>query len=150
MSRSVVVDRRTLPGPGRPDPSSEDRWWALRLTLPDVEVVRIREMYCLVYEYDVDAERRTEFERTYGATGEWAAIFRQAEGYLGTNLYREVGSDTGRYVLVDRWAGKDAFLDFKVKYSSEYERFAQQATSLYRHEWFLGGMSALPDTGIAT
>ena len=42
-------------------------------------------MICSVFA-TTSTRRAPDFERVYGADGEWARYFRGAEGYLGTEL----------------------------------------------------------------
>ena len=72
-------------------------------------------MYVIVWEYEVGPEHAAAFEALYGADGDWARLFRWAEGYVETRLYR----DTARpmlYLTIDRWLSRAA-----------YEAFAQTA-----------------------
>ena len=45
-------------------------------------------MLALVFVYD--ARNADEFERVYGPEGEWTAFFRGCDGYVGTELLRDV------------------------------------------------------------
>ena len=55
-----------------------------------------------VWEYDVPETSRTEFERTYGAAGDWVQLFLSSDGFRGTELFVSL-SDPGRYLTVDRF-----------------------------------------------
>jgi heme-degrading monooxygenase HmoA len=71
----------------------------------------------LVFSYQVhDA---AEFERVYGAAGEWAEFFREGRGYMGTELLRDVETP-GRYLVIDRWESADAYNAFVAERQSEY------------------------------
>ncbi|WP_406302059.1 antibiotic biosynthesis monooxygenase [Streptomyces sp. NBC_00879] len=97
-------------------------------------------MYVLMYEYDVDATRHSEFERVYGSAGDWADLFRTSPGYLGTDLFRRVDETGDRYLVVDRWSSEQAFLAFKASFGAQYERFSNQTRGLYRAEVRLGAV----------
>jgi len=43
-------------------------------------------MYIIVWEYTVRDGHEAEFEKTYGPNGDWEQLFKQGEGYLGTDL----------------------------------------------------------------
>jgi heme-degrading monooxygenase HmoA len=58
-----------------------------------------------------------EFERIYGATGDWAKLFARAPGYLGTELLR---AGDGSYLTLDRWQDQASFDAFKRAYGDEY------------------------------
>jgi heme-degrading monooxygenase HmoA len=72
----------------------------------------------LVFSYEVVREA-AEFERVYGMDGEWAELFRQGRGYVGTELLRDVEAPT-RYLVVDRWESADAYNAFIAANREEY------------------------------
>ncbi len=43
-------------------------------------------MHVIVWEFQVKPERLGEFCAAYGPGGEWAMLFRLADGYEGTDL----------------------------------------------------------------
>lgn len=94
-------------------------------------------MISVVFEYEVDAESRAEFERVYGSDGEWARFFRGGEGYLGTELHR----DGARYLLIDRWTSEAAYAAFLAAHAAEYERRSQETAPLYRSETRIGSFA---------
>jgi heme-degrading monooxygenase HmoA len=65
----------------------------------------------IFWEYQVEDHRRSEFEEAYGAGGDWARLFRNASGYLGSRLLHDVG-DARAYLTIDAWADRDAFEAF--------------------------------------
>jgi heme-degrading monooxygenase HmoA len=71
----------------------------------------------LVFSYEV--RETAEFERVYGADGEWAEFFRQGRGYIGTELLRDVEAP-GRYLVIDRWESADAYNAFVAERREEY------------------------------
>jgi quinol monooxygenase YgiN len=69
-------------------------------------------MYMRVWEYKVEAGQVDDFIAAYGPAGASARLFARAEGYGGTELFRDVDK-AGRFLTVDRWADAarwDAFL----------------------------------------
>ena len=64
----------------------------------------------MIWEYEVNAGAEAAFEALYGTEGAWVALFREYDGYVGTELLRR---EDGRYLTIDRWrseAAYDAFL----------------------------------------
>jgi len=89
----------------------------------------------LVFSYEVrDTE---EFERAYGAEGEWAQFFKQGQGYIGTELLRDVEAP-GRYLVVDRWESADAYNAFASEQRDEYMRRVDDTRFYYEQELRLG------------
>jgi len=89
----------------------------------------------LVFRYEVrDA---AEFERVYGAEGEWAQFFRRGHGYIGTELLRDV-EEPDRYLVIDRWESSDAYNAFLAEHGAEYLRRADEAHIHYVQELRFG------------
>ena len=92
-------------------------------------------MIALVFSYD--ASDRGEFERVYGAEGEWAQFFRAGRGYIGTELLRDV-EQPGRYLVVDRWESREAYNDFVAANREEYMRRVDENAFRYDSELRIG------------
>jgi heme-degrading monooxygenase HmoA len=89
----------------------------------------------LVFSYE--AREAAEFERVYGPEGEWAAFFAGGAGYLGTELLRDVEAP-GRYLVIDRWASRDAYRAFVEEHRDEYMRRVDETVFHYDQELRLG------------
>jgi len=89
----------------------------------------------LVFSYEVrDAEA---FEAAYGADGDWAQFFRQARGYIGTELLRDVETPS-RYLVVDRWETAEAYNVFAAERREEYMRRVDDTRFHYEQELRFG------------
>jgi heme-degrading monooxygenase HmoA len=93
--------------------------------------------YHLVWEFETDPERRADFEAAYGPDGLWVALFRQADGYLGTELLREVGGAC-RYVTIDRWSSRGAYDSFRLRHAVAHAALDARCQALTMREVFLG------------
>jgi heme-degrading monooxygenase HmoA len=62
-------------------------------------------MYVVLWRFRPLVGRESEFERAYGSSGDWAHLFRQGDGYLGTELLRR-SDDSREYLTLDRWASR--------------------------------------------
>ena len=92
-------------------------------------------MIALVFSYEVrDAE---QFEAVYGPGGDWAAFFKDARGYIGTELLRDVEIPS-RYLVVDRWESADAYNTFAGEHRDEYMRRVDDTRYMYDQELRLG------------
>jgi heme-degrading monooxygenase HmoA len=74
-----------------------------------------------VWEYEVATERIDAFIAAYGVDGDWAQLFRQARGHLGTELYRRI-DDPSRFATVDRWTDEAAWHGFLEEHGEAYGR----------------------------
>ena len=86
-------------------------------------------MIALVFAYETD--EAAPFEDVYGVNGPWAAFFRDAEGYVGTELLRDV-EQRGRYLVVDRWESREAYNVFVEANREAYMRRVDDTA--FRHE----------------
>jgi heme-degrading monooxygenase HmoA len=75
-------------------------------------------MIAILWTYDVRPEAAAAFESAYGADGDWAALFRRAAFYLGTELLRGPGCS---YLTIDRWRTTADFEAFMAAFRAEYE-----------------------------
>ena len=94
-------------------------------------------MYEIFWEYEVRPEQVAAFERLYGADGEWARLFRQADGYVETLLFRDTDRPT-RYLTVDRWQSRAAFDAFVDAANSAYAALDRLGGALTVREHRLG------------
>lgn len=94
-------------------------------------------MHFIFWEYMVRTGRETEFEKIYGSSGDWVKLFKQAEGYLGTDLLRDIEIPL-RYITIDRWDSSAAFDLFQEKHHDEYKAIDARCESLTEREARIG------------
>ena len=99
--------------------------------------------YSSIWEFHVRRECEAEFEKLYGPAGEWARLFEKGEGYLGTELWRDVRVG-GRYVTIDYWSSQDAYGAFRERFREAYERLDEHCERLTERELPLGEFSSGP------
>ena len=96
-------------------------------------------MYAVVWEYEVRPEHAAAFEALYGADGDWARLFRQADGCVETRLYR----DTARpmlYLTIDRWLSRAAYEAFARAAGPAYAALDRRGDALTVRERRLGAI----------
>ena len=91
-----------------------------------------------VWEYDVPETSRAEFERTYGAGGDWAQLFSSSEGFRGTELFASL-SVPGRYLTVDRFTDELSWRTFLADHRDAYARLDATTEGLTTNERELAG-----------
>jgi heme-degrading monooxygenase HmoA len=97
-------------------------------------------MFAIAFSYE--ARDPEDFERAYGPSGEWAAFFEGAPGYVGTELLREV-DNPGRYLLIDRWERREDFERFAAERQGEYFRRSEDSAVHYLQELRLGAYESV-------
>ena len=60
-------------------------------------------MVAVVWQFETLPERSEEFERFYGADGEWTKLSRRSRSFLGSSFLKDLGSPS-RYLLVEYWS----------------------------------------------
>lgn len=105
-------------------------------------------VYALVWEFRPRAGREEDFERAYGPEGDWARLFRRAEGYLGTELLRDGADSAGpRYLTIDRWSSREAHEAFLRAHQAAYEALDRACEGLSDRESFLGCFESVEPAG---
>lgn len=91
----------------------------------------------IVWEFQVEVDARTQFEKIYGPNGEWAQLFRHSGGYRGTTLLQDADRP-GRYLTIDRWTSREALQEFKKDHHAEYEALDERCEDLTEREVCIG------------
>ena len=98
-------------------------------------------MYEIFWEYEVHPEQAAAFESLYGAGGDWASLFREADGYVETLLFRDTDRPT-RYLTIDRWRSRAAFDAFVESAGPAYAALDRWGDALTVSERRLGAIDA--------
>jgi heme-degrading monooxygenase HmoA len=96
-------------------------------------------MYAIFWEYEVRPDQVAAFEALYGADGDWARLFRRADGYLETRLFRDTARPT-HYLTVDRWLSRAAYEAFARASGSDYTALDRRGDALTVRERRLGSL----------
>ena len=78
-------------------------------------------MHIIIWEFAVREEHIQEFSAACGSNGDWANLFRRAEGYLGTELLRS-SDDVNKFLTVDRWENAACFEIFQERFGADYKK----------------------------
>jgi len=93
-------------------------------------------VYVIVWEFEPKAGQEQEFERTYAADGDWAALFKRSLEFRGTELLRPAAGR--RYLTIDRWSSAGAFAEFRDRWQADYAALDRACETLTEHEALLG------------
>ena len=99
--------------------------------------------YLAIWEFEIKAASRAQFEEIYGADGAWAQLFRQNPDYRGTKLLRDLARP-GRYLTLDYWPSRESFSSFKQAHAAEYATLDRQCESLTEREGMVGEFEEAP------
>ena len=98
--------------------------------------------YVIVWEFRPRPGAEARFEEAYGADGVWAKLFRQAEGFWGTELVRDE-RDQHRFLTMDCWESRQAYEAFRAAHQSEYEVLDAECEELTESEKEIGKLERL-------
>jgi heme-degrading monooxygenase HmoA len=94
-------------------------------------------MYVIVWEFTVRPDSEEAFTKLYGPVGEWVALFRDAPGYLGTELLR-ADDGSARYLTVDRWRSAADSAKFRRTVAVAYAALDAEGEALTEAERYIG------------
>ena len=94
------------------------------------------------WSYEVLPDHQAAFVAAYGPDGAWTRLFRLADGYLDTRLYRDHRAPD-RFVTIDRWSSADAFDVFRKAHAAEFEALDRECARWTRSETELGRFAEL-------
>ncbi|MCA1563676.1 MAG: antibiotic biosynthesis monooxygenase [Acidobacteria bacterium] len=60
-------------------------------------------MVAVVWQIEVRPDKSAEFERFYGADGDWTKLSRRSRSFLGSSFLRDIVAET-RYLIVEYWS----------------------------------------------
>jgi quinol monooxygenase YgiN len=86
-------------------------------------------MIAVMWRFDVKEGREKEFERLYGADGEWTALNRQTRSYLGSSFLRDQ-NEPFRYLLVEYWSEMLVYEQHRASRLAGIETFEQLRAEL--------------------
>lgn len=98
--------------------------------------------YMVMWEFQVQAEVRARFEEAYGTSGVWARLFGSGEGYVSTELIRDM-ERAGRYITMDFWVSREAFEKFRQENADRYHALDAECEELTENEKKIGEFERL-------
>ena len=102
------------------------------------------QQYTYIWEYEVYPHADAEFRRHYGSQGSWVELFRQAPGYVGTQLFRD-RDRCYRYVTVDTWESEAAHADFRRRLATAFAELDRRCEQFTARETRIGHFAPIRD-----
>jgi len=99
-------------------------------------------MIAIMWQFDVNNGRETEFEQLYGADGEWTAMNRQSRSYLGSSFLRDQNRSS-RYIIVEYWSEMIVYEQHRTYRSAAIASFEARRTVVVESIEPLGIFTAL-------
>lgn len=98
--------------------------------------------YMIIWEFRPRKGEEARFEEVYGPQGVWAKFFECGEGFVRTELTRDLKTP-GRYLTLDLWVSKQAYDTFRGAHLAEYQAIDQRCEALTEEEMELGTFERL-------
>lgn len=93
--------------------------------------------FVVVWEFRVRPEAKERFEMVYGASGDWAALFRQSADYVRTDLLRDP-ADSLVFRTHDYWTSREAYDHFRQQHAAEYKAIDSRCEAMTESELEIG------------
>jgi quinol monooxygenase YgiN len=93
-------------------------------------------VFQILWQFETAAADSARFLEAYGPAGPWVAFFRQATGYLGTDLFSSTAAPL-QFLTLDRWDSRAAYEAFRRERSAEYSAIDAACEGLTTVERFL-------------
>jgi heme-degrading monooxygenase HmoA len=99
--------------------------------------------YVRVWRFRPSANCIAAFEEAYGPEGDWARLFRTADGFLGTTLLKGDGEPV-EYLTLDRWVSREAYERFRHEQDASITALDRSCEMLTALEQEIGSFDELP------
>jgi quinol monooxygenase YgiN len=93
-------------------------------------------VFHILWQFETTAAQSAPFVDVYGPSGPWVALFRQASGYLGTELFSSTAAPLN-FLTLDHWESRAAYEAFRRERSAEYSAIDAECEGLTTRERFL-------------
>jgi quinol monooxygenase YgiN len=96
----------------------------------------------VVWQFDIRPGAAEDFERFYGADGDWTRMSRRSRSFLGSSFLRDMGTES-RYLLVEYWGEMVVYEKHVADFSDELHALEQERERLVEHMETIGVFTAL-------
>lgn len=105
-------------------------------SIPEAHVVAV------VWNFEIVPEQGEEFERFYGADGEWTALSRRSRSFLGSSFLKDIARPE-RYLLVEYWSEMLVYEKHLADFDDELDRLVEERERFVVKMEALGVFTAL-------
>ena len=99
-------------------------------------------MVAVVWQLMVHQQRDEDFERFYGADGEWTKLSRRSRSFLGSSFLKDLAAP-GRYLLIEYWSEMLVYEKHVADFDTQLKTLEEQRKSFAVSVESLGLFSAL-------
>ena len=99
-------------------------------------------MVAVVWQFDIQPEMTADFERLYGADGDWTKLSRRSRSFLGSSFLRDIGTEN-RYLLVEYWGEMVVYEKHLADFNDELQALEKERERLVERMETIGVFTAL-------
>ncbi|HXW03598.1 MAG TPA: hypothetical protein VD833_00080 [Vicinamibacterales bacterium] len=99
-------------------------------------------MVAVVWQFETVPDRSEDFERFYGADGEWTKLSRRSRSFLGSSFLRDLAAPA-RYLLVEYWSEMVVYEKHLADFDDEVKVLEDQRQRFLVRAEALGVFTAL-------
>lgn len=99
-------------------------------------------MVAVVWQFETVPDRSEEFERFYGANGEWTRLSRRSRSFLGSSFLKDLAAPS-RYLLVEYWSEMLVYEKHLADFDDEMRQLEERRQQFLLRAEPLGVFSAL-------
>jgi hypothetical protein len=96
----------------------------------------------VVWQFEIIPDQGEQFERFYGADGEWTAVSRRSRSFLGSSFLKDLAHPE-RYLLVEYWSEMLVYERHLVDFGNDVRELEEQRQRFVVRMEALGVFSAL-------
>ena len=82
-------------------------------------------MVAVVWNFEILPDQGEEFERFYGADGDWTKMSRRSRSFLGSSFLKDVAHPE-RYLLIEYWSEMLVYEKHLADFDDEMQRLSEQ------------------------
>ncbi len=99
-------------------------------------------MVAVVWQFEILPDQGEQFERFYGADGEWTAVSRRSRSFLGSSFLKDLAHPE-RYLLVEYWSEMLVYERHLADFGDDVRELEEQRQRFVLRMEALGVFSAL-------
>jgi hypothetical protein len=78
----------------------------------------------VVWQIEIVSEKGDDFERFYGADGEWSKLSRRSRSFLGSSFLKDLAHPE-RYLLIEYWSEMVVYEKHLADFDNEVQRLEE-------------------------
>jgi quinol monooxygenase YgiN len=86
-------------------------------------------LIAVVWQFHVKPGAQEEFERIYGADGDWTALGRRSRSFLGSSFLRDQAHES-HYLLIEYWSEMVVYEKHRASFVSDLKALEEQRNLL--------------------